>query len=426
MTCAYLAYLDPYLQIMRQLDRTAVRRQLILDLLTHDILYTSVSHILASDISYSVIREAAKLLESDTAAIVPYSRQCASVNDLLNDRWRRYDHDREMFRRWGVPLTQHDYETQLFNSVPGESLRDLGAIRDEKIEFLDSHLHQRVRHSPAVGMREFKGLLLNSWTDVARVTDEPRARREIEILIRQVEELVDDRLNRSFVTTVAPLISTDPKMIRKLEGATSASYEAGYLVNLAQGAALPTLSTVGLSHWTEEGLPPGAWPMAIRGQAASDSMRGLLRSAGIDPDTLDALSFDDVMVIRNLPELAEFHSLLDKTADDILASCPTTQLIRSTNQAADAAKRIVSAIQEQRNVSAGKLRQYEFVWRTTAALAGAAGGIAGSLINPWFFALLSPGVVDVAGGLRMSRWALGRIPALRLATLPGSIGGALN
>ncbi len=222
---SYLASFDPYLQRAMGLSYDFVRRRLYIQCLMNERVFTSISHILGSTISTRLLQENKLLLEEKI--IVPYSREYHSVTGIVRDRFSRYDGDRELYERWGIPISKSAYQAQIFGLTTATSKKDIRQVAEEKIEFLNSALKSVVSHSPLRGMQTFKNELLRDLRDSLASCELKSLDGVISGLVDFIDENVSDRLNRDLYFSILENHNVPRHVRERLLGILNFNYHIG-------------------------------------------------------------------------------------------------------------------------------------------------------------------------------------------------------
>lgn len=415
--CAsYFAFFDPYVQMCSGMRYEHVRRRLFLECLMNDFVFTSLSHILASDISTRLFEE--NVLLHQQGIVIPYSREHDSVGGLIKDRLARFDSDRELYAKWGIPLTLAAYKKQIFNEVQVTGQAGvIDKVAEEKTAFYDSELRWVASHSPLPGMQTFKEALLYDLRKVERIgAAENKTKLLVSRLMSFIEENVTDRLNRDLFMRILNEYGMSPKTRRRLLDALNFNYNWGYLSNLGWQSVLasPWFASVYERPFDKE--PRLNRRLLILGHASLVALQKFVQEARIPSELFDRLTAKDIVELRQDPLITRFREVSRKAVLGLLSpvsSASQESLFTECSRLAKAAANIIGLRAKNERVRLVNVRRVRnFVYWTISLFA--AGFV---LMQPALAILLIPPAFDILSGGEFTKAVLLRTHSFDLALL---------
>lgn len=314
---SYLACFDPYVQSVLGLTPTFVRRRFVLECLLSDRVFTSVSHVLGSWISFDILQEFRLLLDAEI--ILLYSREYNSIQGVVADRLARFPTEERLYQGWGLALTMSDYRDQLFNACPGPRGQDIEKIADAKLALLQQSLRSVVSHSPMAGMTTYKNELVRDLRALAGTMPRRRSRRFVGRLTAFIEDTVTDRLNRHLYAEIVRASPLSDAERRAVLNVNVTNYCVGYLSNLNWKPSTDAPFLVERLRRSPTSKPRPARSAAALGFAQSEALRTLIEGCALQADLLDSLNAEDIIELRTNVHLQRFREETRLVARAMLA-----------------------------------------------------------------------------------------------------------
>lgn len=393
---SYLSCFDPYVQRAFHLSYRFVRRRFLIECLMNDRLFTSLSHILASALSFNIIVENKILLENEV--VIPYARQYHSVSEVVRDRLSRYDTDSELYRKWRLPISMQSYMQQIFNEIPALDVTDVKKIAEQKEEFLDSSLGCVVSHPPSPGMDTFKMGVLQDLKDYYGTVKAKTRKKLTRRLINFIDQTVSDRMNRNMYFTIFEKYKFPKEERKQLLDIIIFNYYIGYLSNLKWK---PNLNPPFLDSTNEIRLNKLSHPgkkAVILGRTSAHAFEEFIQVSSIPVNFIESLTANDILELRNCSHLKSFRYYVKKLILEFLAPTTETYQVALLQQTSETASEVIKTIRErfrsQTHSMSYLLRFRNFLYTISLFAAG-------TLLHPALLILLLPPTIDLLsqGGL---------------------------
>ena len=386
---SYLSCFDPYIQRALNLRYDFIRRRLFIECLMNDRVFTSLSHILASGISFKLIMENKLLLEEEI--IIPYTRENRTISGVIRDKFYRYERDIDLYKKWRIPISIESYMTQIFCEYP-EPDTDIKKIAEQKEGFLDSSLSCIVRHTPMPGMITFKNELLCDLKKLRKSVRLKYLKTFAGRLTDFIDDTVSDRMNRNLYFSIIDKQNLDSKKKKQLIDILISNYSIGYLSNLRWMPALDPSLLESICGRTHNKHSINLKKSLILGKASTKALEKFIYASSIPVQFIDSLTADDVVALRKNIHFLHFRHLVKSLISQFIIPSTEEDQLSLLQEATDVANEIFKLIQKQardQTCSLSNVIKYRNFLYAMFLFA------AGTLLHPGLVILLVPPMVDV-------------------------------